>query len=114
MATQQNYTFTLGADWIIAYSGVQYDGVTIQDLTGATLQMQISNASGVVVPAGSITVSIAANTSGTATITVPRAITKTLQPGTYDYTVRCFLPDGTYDDTALGAITAKKTAFLFA
>jgi hypothetical protein len=114
MATQQNYTFTIGTDWIIAYSGLQYDGVTVQDLTGSSLQMQISNATGVVVLASQITVSIATGTSGQATITVPRAVTKTLKPGAYDYTVRCLLSDGTYDDTAIGVITAKLTPFLFA
>ena len=111
MAAQQSFTLDIGTDWLIAFTAYQFDGVTIQDLTGSSLLMQISNAAGIVVPAASITATIAVGSSGTATLLVPRSVTKTLAPGSYDYAVRMVLPDGTYDDQAFGVITAKKTAF---
>lgn len=110
-------TVNSGQDWIVNHQAYQSDGVTAQDLTGATIYLQIGTPKGVVViPYTAVTVQILSPaTLGKSVLTIPKAQQYAYNaiPGTYEYTLRILLASGSSIDYNEGPWTVKRTMFPF-
>jgi hypothetical protein len=112
MAFQQNLAFDKGETWIIYHTALASDGITPLNLTGASVQIQVTNSGGsVVLAAGVATVSITNATAGQSTITITPAMQSSFTAGQYNYTIRVTLASGVVSDQNYGFITVTVSTF---
>ena len=78
MATVQNLAFDLGETWLIDLTAYDGDGLTVFDLTSATVALYVKNATTIILAPANQSFSLTAPTSGKARITVTPANTTAL------------------------------------
>lgn len=109
MAINNDLGFDLGEDWVVALTCHQADGVTLLDLTGATVTWAISGILGF-----SPTIAVSgAPASGVVNLraTPAQQTAAGILAGSYTYTMRAVLADGTKTDQSAGLLTIRQTEF---
>lgn len=103
MGLRRDWTFDLGEDWPIELVCSEADGVTVLDITSASVRWRGAGAE--------VTGVIRDGPAGLVTLTAPGAQTAGLTAGQHSYTVRVTLADGRISDQLFGFITARATEF---
>ena len=103
MTTRADLSFDLGEDWIVNITCNLADGLTILDLTSASIEMIVGTFSTPLITAVG---TISAPTTGKAIfhITPAQQTSAAISAGPYQYTIRATLSDGTLSDQAYGVL----------
>lgn len=111
MATEQNFTFQRGEDWIIAFSLNDVDGEDLS-LDGAVVRFGVWDTEGtVLIDFETADIGVDSPAQGEGTITVTPDDQAEVQPGAVLYELRVVLGDGRTSTQAFGRIVVGASPF---